>query len=146
MQCRMVQLWEGAGQESVWGGAELQRPRAGPLAACSSGHPGAVCRESLKGQLLPPSPFWARMKNEIWCHSCAWAWTDTATLSLTQVLQEAKSKQGDTGLGGKVLLWIESRLKDWKQRIKLGRKELSSRVYQGPIFIHHHYWLKEEDE
>lgn len=40
---------------------------------------------------------------------------------------------------GKVLLWIESRLKDWKQRIKLGRKELSSRVYQGPIFIHHHY-------
>lgn len=40
---------------------------------------------------------------------------------------------------GKVLLWIESRLKYWKQRIRIGRKEGSSRVCHGPVFIQHHH-------
>lgn len=145
----MVQLlermiWDESVLRRSWGPEDHEQVPWLPAAQDIS----VLCAASLNGQLLPPllplcGSEW-RMKSDGYTF-----YMSLDTQSNSVINKGVTGSQKQTGwyrIGGKALLWIESRLKDWKQRIKLGRKELSSRVYQGPIFIHHHYWLKEEDE
>lgn len=144
----MVQLREGmTGDESVlrrsWGTEDHERVPWLPAAQDISVLYAAGLRKD-SSSLLPLYGSEWRMKYD--GHTFCMSLDSQSNSVINKGVTGNQKQTGWHRTGGKVLLWIESRLKDWKQRIKLGRKELSSRVYQGPIFIHHHYWLREEDE
>lgn len=144
---RSVALWKG----SRWADGTTQPP------SCSSpAVPGAEAQQIACQGVWHKGPWGMRAvtilgaegitvyKKSEWrmkydgCMFCMSMKRQRNAVSWTRALQAARSEQVDTVLKEsrlkEWLLWIESRLKDWKWRIRLGRKEVSSSCTKDQLF------------